>query len=133
MNKYFRPFNKKGVAIETAMFMMIVVFSLCTLLVMFAMISRKQIITSNNEFQTQTHIDQIGEDFCYYVRTYDEASPSEFSCRYPGEYYTLCTRNGNVFTLVLRESGKYTHVLSLVIEKEDAGIIIKRWSQFEGN
>ena len=67
MNLFFKPFSRRGVALETAMFMMIVVFSLCTLLVMFAMISRKEIMTSNKSFQDQVILDQIGEDFCFYV------------------------------------------------------------------
>ena len=129
MRRFFRPFSKRGVAIETAMFMMVVVFSLCTLLVMFAMISRKEIITSNRSFQDQVQIDQIGEDFCHYVKNYSDGDVFTYS--YSDQYYAFCTHDENVFKMTLRKNGKYTHVLSVEVEKTDDTVKVLRWSQFE--
>ena len=136
MKRLFKPLSNRGVAIETAMFMMVVVFSLCTMLVMFAMISRKQNITSNRDFQEQSRIDQIGEDFCYFIKTSTEpVDLTAFTYSFSDSYYAYPSRVGetNVYKMTLRKIGKYTHVLSLEVEKSGDTIIIKRWSQFDDN
>ena len=131
MKNVFKPFGKKGVAIETAMFMMVVVFSLCTLLVMFAMLSRKHTINANNDFTDRSHIEQIGEDFCYYVRTSDMSS--FFNYRYSDDFYAIIEHapESDIYRLVVRRTGTFKHELTVEVKKIDTGIKVMRWSQFE--
>ena len=55
--------SKRGVAIENAILFILVVFSLCSLLTMIALIANYQFKIDNIVLQQDVDLDQIGEDF----------------------------------------------------------------------
>jgi hypothetical protein len=111
--------NKKGIAIETAVFMMIIIFALCTLIVTITLYSRQHVERAKNDFAERVKIDSIGE------KIYE--SVCENSTLDTQEGYNV-EKQGNSY--IVRDS-KGDVVLNIVVEKEGENFIIKRWSCFE--
>ena len=120
--------NKKGIAIETAVFMMIIIFALCTLIVTITLYSRQHVERSKNDFAEQVEIDQIGEQFIGTLHG------TIGSIEYEG-YYTIEDVDNYHILTVYDDNGKV--ILNVVAEtSNNAGTInktvnIKRWSCFE--
>ncbi len=120
--------NNKGIAIETALFMMVIVFALCTLLLTFALYSRNQSKVVNNQFESLLLTDQIGEDFYYSVKNNEPMDTGS----YTGRSVTINEdeNNNNKKTLIVIDSNTGKHLLTVVIEKNGTDINILRWSRF---
>ncbi|MBQ6043826.1 MAG: hypothetical protein IJL41_06790 [Clostridia bacterium] len=108
--------NKKGIAIETAVFMMIIIFALCTLIVTITLYSRQHVERAKNDFAERVKIDSIGEQILIGVSTTQEG----YNVEKQGNSYIVRDSKGDV-------------VLNIVVEKEgdNDNFIIKRWSCFE--
>ncbi|MBO4861134.1 MAG: hypothetical protein J5530_06280 [Clostridia bacterium] len=115
--------NKKGIAIETAVFMMIIIFALCTLIVTITLYSRQHSIKANNDFINRVNLDKVGEKFIAALRNNDADSFA-----FDGKYSIISDGNERILT-VYDDNGKV--VLNVVAEPDGGNYIIKRWSCFE--
>ena len=106
--------NKKGIAIETAVFMMIIIFALCTLIVTITLYSRQHVERAKNDFAERVKIDSIGEQILIGNSTNQEG----YNVEKQGNSYIVRDSKGDV-------------VLNIVVEEEGENFIIKRWSCFE--
>ena len=116
--------DKRGIAIETALLFMLVIFSLCALITSVATIGRKQSQLENRVFTNEVEIDQIGEDFIAYLAA---GKDSDFAVA--GEKYdsTVVDKEENISALTLTKKGSSSVVLYIEAEKTDAGVNILRW------
>lgn len=58
-----KRFNKKGIALETAIVFLVVIFSFCTLVSTTALVGSKQGKIEKIRIENKAKLDQIGEDF----------------------------------------------------------------------
>ena len=120
--------NKRGIAIETALFMMVVVFALCTLLLTFALYSRNQNVIANDRFESLALTEQIGEDFYYSVKNNESMDTGAYTDR-----SVTVSEEADIITLVVTDSNNGDHLLTVVILRKDGGdVSILRWSRFSG-
>lgn len=59
--------NKKGIAIESAIFTMLMVFALCSIIMTVSMLMIQGMKTETQAYNERIQVDQIGEDFLYAV------------------------------------------------------------------
>lgn len=100
-----RHSNRRGMAIEMAMAMMIIVFSLCALMTTVVTVSRKQTNIATARFTQTAQVDAIGESF---VR----ASKAGETFQYDGTEYECDTSVQN--TLTVSKDGKT--LLTVVVD-----------------
>lgn len=100
-----RHSNRRGMAIEMAMAMMIIVFSLCALMTTVVTVSRKQTNIATARFTQTAQVDAIGEKF---VR----ASKAGETFQYDGTEYECDTSVQN--TLTVSKDGKT--LLTVVVD-----------------
>ncbi len=117
--------NKKGIAIETAVFMMIVIFALCTLIVTITLYSRQHSIKANNDFINRVNLDQVGESFIAALRKNNNAD----SFVIDEKVYSIISDGNERILTVYDDNGKV--VLNVVAEPDGGNYTIKRWSCFE--
>lgn len=109
-----RPFrNRRGIAIELALSMMVIVFSLCAMMTTVVTVSRKQSNTATSRFVQAAEVDALGEAFA--------KNPSGFS--YSGTDYVCDTSIENKLTV--SKNGK----VLLIVELEQNGetYSVKSW------
>lgn len=70
--------DRRGVAIEMALLVMIVTFSLGALMVTVAILQNNSVASIKNSFEKKLELEQLGEDFCNKLNT-DRASIEEFT------------------------------------------------------
>ena len=87
-----RHSNRRGMAIEMAMAMMIIVFSLCALMTTVVTVSRKQTNIATARFTQTAQVDAIGESF---VRAFKNDEPFQ----YDGTEYECDTSVQNTLTV----------------------------------
>ena len=115
--------DKRGIAIETALLFMLVIFSLCALITSVATIGRKQSQLESRVFTKEVEIDQIGEDFIAYLAA---GEASDFDAA--GENYDFrVDKEENISALTLTNKGSTSVVLYIEAEKTGAGVKILRW------
>lgn len=126
LNKILK--NKQGVAIETAVLFMIVVFFLCTLVTSIALIGSQQIRIDKMLLAQDVEIDQIGEDFLSYVVNAEaEESFSDYISRkynsveerlnLYNKYQAICETNGNTISVYAKsDTEKETALLYVDLE-----------------
>lgn len=105
-----RPSNRRGMAIEMAMAMMIIVFSLCALMTTVVTVSRKQTNIATARFTQTAQVDAIGEKFV--------KDPDSF--QYTGTEYECDTSVQN--TLTVSKDGKTLLTVELNDDKT-----VKSW------
>lgn len=106
-----RHSNRRGMAIEMAMAMMIIVFSLCALMTTVVTVSRKQTNIATARFTQTAQVDAIGEKFV--------KDPDSF--QYTGTEYECDTSVQN--TLTVSKDGKTL----LTVELNDDKKTVKSW------
>ena len=112
--------SKSGIAIETALLFMIVVFSLCALITSLAVIGRHQTRLENKTLISEVEIDQIGEDFLAYLR--------DNTVDYTNEKYDCTlTGTGNVSTLTVTKKNSTDTVLYIEAEIDGETVTLLRW------
>ena len=115
--------DKRGIAIETALLFMLVIFSLCALITSVATIGRHQAKLESDVLVADVLIDQIGEDFIDYLAGGEE---SDFDAA--GEKYDCkVDKEENISTLTLTKRGTESVVLYIEAEKTGAEVKILRW------
>lgn len=94
--------NRRGMAIEMAMAMMIIVFSLCALMTTVVTVSRKQTNIATARFTQTAQVDALGEQFVNgKIPTSDI-----FDCEVNGNILTVSKDGKTLLTVVVDGSGK---------------------------
>lgn len=127
----------RGVAIEMALSMMVMVFAMCTLLLTFALSSRSENKRLNNAFAQSAELDQIGEDFLYKVRqTGFNADGYAITSETYAATVTASATDGNesennAYTLTVTRTGGSAAVLTVTVQKQDDNTWkVTEWTQF---
>lgn len=118
--------DKRGIAIETALLFMLVIFSLCALITSVATIGRKQSQLESRVFTKEVEIDQIGEDFIAYLAA-GEASDFDAAGEKYDSTVVVVDKEENISALTLTNKGSTSVVLYIEAEKTGAGVKILRW------
>ena len=116
--------DKRGIAIETALLFMLVIFSLCALITSVATIGRRQAKLESDVLVSDALIDQIGEDFIAYLAGGEESDFDAANEKYDS---TVVDKGENISALTLTKKGSSSVVLYIEAEKTDAGVKILRW------
>lgn len=113
-----RP-GERGVAIEMAMVMLVVVFALCTLLLTFSLTSRNGSKSRGQALEQSAALEQLGEDFLYAVRqdNFDAAAYAVGSADYTG----TVTVEGDTYCLTLTRRENSRHALTVKVERQGNG------------
>lgn len=106
-----RHSNRRGMAIEMAMAMMIIVFSLCALMTTVVTVSRKQTNIATARFTQTAQVDAIGEKFV--------KDPDSF--QYTGTEF-ICNQSVDKLTLTVSKDGKTLLTVELNDDKT-----VKSW------
>ena len=116
--------DKRGIAIETALLFMLVIFSLCALITSVATIGRRQAKLESDVLVSDALIDQIGEDFIAYLAGGEESDFDAADEKYDS---TVVDKGENISALTLTKKGSSSVVLYIEAEKTGAGVKILRW------
>lgn len=81
--------NRRGVALESALLFLIVLFSLCSLLMTVAVVGRYQVKIENTAIVNRAALDQVGEDFVLGNITAGGTKTVEIDDRELTLYYTV--------------------------------------------
>ena len=106
--------SKRGMALENAILFMLIIFSLCTLLTLVAMVGHYQIKLEKNVLLKDVAIDQIGEDYLASVR-----AGEEFSVTYEQYSYEVL---GNSLTVWRKSDSLRSAVLYVELSTGAAGV-----------
>lgn len=109
-----RHSNRRGMAIEMAMAMMIIVFSLCALMTTVVTVSRKQTNIATARFTQTAQVDAIGESF---VRAFKNDEPFQ----YTGTEF-ICNQSVDKLKLTVSKDGKTLLTVELNDDKT-----VKSW------
>ena len=112
--------DRRGIAIETAILFMLVIFSLCALITTVSIIGRRQTKFENDMLLYKVEVDQIGEDFIYYIDT-DVRGGSGIKgfevMSYEGYTLTTTSEEENKFTLAVTKNSSQSVVLFVRAQK----------------
>lgn len=99
--------NRRGMAIEMAMAMMIIVFSLCALMTTVVTVSRKQTNIATARFTQTAQVDALGEQFVNgKIPTSDI-----YDCNISGDTLTVSKDGKTLLTVERQQKGdKYTAI-----------------------
>lgn len=126
--------HDRGVAIEMALSMMVMVFAMCTLLLTFALSSRSENKRLNNAFEQSAELDRIGEDFLYNVQKNDiSAGVFETASDTYAATVTASATDGNeseINAYTLTVTRKDSAVLTVKVEKQGDTWKVTEWTQF---
>ena len=98
-----RPSNRRGMAIEMAMAMMIIVFSLCALMTTVVTVSRKQTNIATARFTQTAQVDALGEQF---VKTGKKPESDIYKCEVKGNILTVSKDGRTLLTVELNDDKK---------------------------
>ena len=101
-----RHSNRRGMAIEMAMAMMIIVFSLCALMTTVVTVSRKQTNIATARFTQTAQVDAIGEKFVKDPDSF-QYTGTEYECDTSVQNTLTVSKDGKtLLTVVVDGSGK---------------------------
>lgn len=116
-----RLLNKRGVAIEAAVAMMLLVFSLCTLMTTYCLVSRSADSKRFDALEQEAEVDMIGEKF---VKSNDKENFTTDNENYTAEV----TTDGTKYTLTVTDKTG-AHKLTVVYDNQNGEI--DRWSRIK--
>ena len=96
-----RHSNRRGMAIEMAMAMMIIVFSLCALMTTVVTVSRKQTNIATARFTQTAQVDALGEQFVNGITPTSDI----YDCEVNGNILTV-SKDGKTLLTVERNDDK---------------------------
>ncbi len=124
--------RNRGVAIEMALSMLVLVFALCTLLVTFTLSSRSESKQLGKALEQKAMLDQVGEDFLYHVKKNTVGTDFK-SDRLSGDDYKIETGAGEnsdgQYHLKISSKSDNTVKLEVIISKNDATVSIVKWTR----
>ena len=108
--------DRRGIAIETALLFMMVIFSLCALITTVAIIGRRQTKFENNMLVYKVEVDQIGEDFIYCIE--NNKNIKDLEAKYSA--YTLdVIDDNNIVTLTVTKKANSSVALFVEAQKTE--------------
>ena len=120
LKKIFK--NKKGIALETAIWFMLAIAALSTLLISLSLIGNYQIKIEQMALQRKVEVDQIGEIYISYLETH----PMENEVVFPNDAYDTekyrVQANGTSLT-VYRNNGSSTPLLYVEAKRDINGVV----------
>ncbi|MBR6682574.1 MAG: hypothetical protein IKL40_06290 [Clostridia bacterium] len=118
-------YARKGVAIELALVLLVLIFALCSLLVSLAVIQSKTAEQNNNDLSERLILDNIAESFCGAVASGTIQKWTADSDDYASEV----EQSGDGYTLKLYETNGEDNVLTVTLEKseEHNGYRVTMW------
>ena len=111
--------SKRGATLSNAVFFMLIIFSLCTLLSLVAITGHYQIKLEKNVLLKDVAIDQIGDDYLASVR-----AGEEFSVTYEQYSYEVL---GNSLTVWRKNDASRTAVLYVEVSTADSNAEVTVW------
>lgn len=119
--------RNRGVAIEMALSMLVLVFALCTLLVTFTLSSRSESKQLGKALEQKATLDQVGEDFLNYAKQ-NESVDNFTSSRL--DYKTkIETIEKNQYCLKVESISDNTIKLEVIISKNGETVSIVKWTR----
>lgn len=119
LKKIFK--SKKGIAIETAILSIIVIFSLCFLVTSLTLVGHYQVQIESAFILNDANLDQIGEDFI--------ANPTDFNEKgYDGFYCEVNNEKTQLTASYSSNKGKV--ILEVKIEKDGDNYKVTKWQKF---
>ena len=116
--------SKRGVAIENAILFLLVVFALCSLLTMIALIANYQFKIDKIVLEQDVAIDQIGEDFIAIVPKIESDGVTELNNE---NYHCPIEKIDDKYVLTVKPKDSET-ILLYVEAKSDGTILSWRYS-----
>lgn len=119
--------SQRGVAIEMALFLMLIVFLFSTLITVFCLSAHTSTLRQNERFAEDASINQIGENFVNQVETSQNGNISITDPYYEAEV----TQNGNNnYTLKITDPQSGKLLLTVEVSKDsNNNIKIVRWQK----
>ena len=111
--------SKRGATLSNAVFFMLIVFSLCTLLTLVAMVGHYQIKLEKNDLLKDVSIDQIGEDYLASAK-----KGEEFSVTYDKYSYEVLE---NSLTVWRKNDSSRSAVLYVELSTGAEGVSVVKW------
>lgn len=125
--KCIKNLRRRGVAIEMAIVVMVLVMGLGTILVTSALVMNNSKNRASQTLTQQTELDVIGESFCDYVKNSSE-SQWNYVKQYYGQYYCEIT-DGLTLTVYQGES-KIESLLTVSLEVNNGNYTVVRWDYY---
>ncbi len=114
--------SKRGIAMETAILFMVLIFSLCFLLTTLAMIGHYRVELEHMTLLSDVAVEQIGEDYLASLKTTGNAE--SFAESYDDYDYAV---SGNALTVWRKTDESKTAVLYVEAELTDGEISVMQW------
>ncbi len=110
--------NKKGIAMETAIWFMLVIAALCTFITNLALLGVYQTQIEKQDLQRRLELDQIGEDYIATLKAGEEFSGEDGDYQYEDYAYSVESDDASgIETLkVWRKTDRNKRTLVLYVE-----------------
>ena len=113
--------SKKGIALETAILFLIIIFSFCAMLTSMSIIGHYQAKIEKNNFLNYVELEQIGEDYLSFLRS----GKTEF---FVGNEKYGCEIRENALCVWLKNDDEKAVILYVDAEYTDGQMHIYEWS-----
>jgi hypothetical protein len=112
--------SKRGIALESAVLFMLIIFSLCALLTSLSLIGHYQLKIEKTVLLNDVEIDQIGEDYLASLKSGEE----KFTESYENYEYKV---DGNALTVWRKNDRERSTVLYVEAEVNGEQVDILKW------
>jgi hypothetical protein len=112
--------SKRGIALESAVLFMLIIFSLCALLTSLSLIGHYQIKIEKTVLLNDVEIDQIGEDYLASLKSGEE----KFTESYENYEYKV---DGNALTVWRKNDREGVAVLYVEAEVNGEQVDVLKW------
>lgn len=113
--------NKRGIALESAIVFLLMIFGLCALLTTFAMLSHQQARIENSLLLQTVALEQVGED--YLTSLHRETA---FTAQYADYAYAV---EGNTLTVWRKDDEQKRILLSVEAVFIDGQVQVRKWQR----
>jgi hypothetical protein len=112
--------SKRGIALESAVLFMLIIFSLCALLTSLSLIGHYQLKIEKTVLLNDVEIDQIGEDYLASLKSGEE----KFTESYENYEYKV---DGNALTVWCKNDREGVAVLYVEAEVNGEQVDVLKW------
>jgi hypothetical protein len=112
--------SKRGIALESAVLFMLIIFSLCALLTSLSLIGHYQLKIEKTVLLNDVEIDQIGEDYLASLKSGEE----KFTESYENYEYKV---DGNALTVWRKNDREGVEVLYVEAEVNGEQVDVLKW------
>lgn len=120
--KYMRKLlrDRRGIAMEMAMMVMVVTIALGTLMVTVALMQDNSTRSITRRFDEKLELEQIGEDFCAHVVNKNEMPSYE-------DYDVSVSEDGDASTLTVKKKGGGDVLMTVSVKSDSGKYEIVQW------